>query len=67
MDLCPIWSDELPDDGVSGTHFAFSLCNGYLVRQCVIECDTEVCRVVTVCKGVTIPCDVEVFCSISVP
>ena len=63
----PFGVSELPDDGISGTHFALCLCDVYPLRQHVIKGDTKVCRIVTVCEGVTVPCDVEVFRSVSVP
>ena len=57
----------LENDGVSGTHFALCLCDVYLELQHVIKGETKVCRIVTVCEGVTVPHDVKVFHSISVP
>ena len=52
----PFGVSELPDDGVSGTHFALCICDVYLLCQRAIKGDTKVCRIVTVCKGVMSIC-----------
>ena len=63
----PFGVSELPNDGISGIHFALCLCHVYLVYQHVIKSDTKVCQIVSVCEGVTVPRDVKVFCSASFP
>ncbi len=52
---------ELPDDGVSGTHFALCLYDVYLIHQHAIKGDTKVCRIVTLCEEVIVLRDVEMF------